>query len=138
MYRNGSSSTNSGIPTTTTVRYLAKSVQPSLLRNGKVGTKRAPTGDDDVWFGNTIEDRKVLMHNARKNPNISLNIEGFELHKNDIPDEDLNSIDFWNFKDVVTRYKHTYSQWARKLKKVQKINFTKHFLAKFHFLQFQK
>ena len=46
------------------------------------------------------------MNNARKNPNISLNIEGFELHKNDIPDEDLNSIDFWNSKDVVTRYKH--------------------------------
>ena len=100
-------STNSGVvPTTTTatVRYLANSVQPSLLRNGKVGTKRAPTGDDDIWFGNTIEERKVLMHNARENPNISLDIEGFELHKNDISDEDLISIDFWNFKDVVTRY----------------------------------
>ena len=100
-------STNSGVvPTTTTatVRYLANSVQPSLLRNGKVGTKRAPTGDDDIWFGNTIEERKVVMHNARENPNISLDIEGFELHKNDISDEDLISIDFWNFKDVVTRY----------------------------------
>ena len=76
----------------------------SLLSYYIYFAKRAPTGDDDIWFGNTIEERTVLMHNARKNPNISLDIEGFELHKNDISYEDLISIDFWNFKDVVTRY----------------------------------
>ena len=33
----------------------------------------------------------------------TLDKEGFELHENDIPIEELNSIDFRNFKDVVTR-----------------------------------
>ena len=86
------------------VRYIANSVQPSLFRNGKVGTKRAPTGDDDIWFGNTPSDKKLFIHNARENPNISLDREGFELHADDMPPEELNSIQFRNSKDVVTRY----------------------------------
>ena len=87
----------------TSLKYLANTVQPSVFRNGNVGTKRAPTGDDDIWFGNTIVDKEVLIQNAREKSDISLNKEGFELHDNMMPMEELNSIDFRNFKDVITR-----------------------------------
>ena len=87
-----------------TLNYLASSVEPSLFRNGKVGTKRALTGDDHIWFNNTLTKKKVFIHNARENPDISLNKEGFELHQNDIPSSELDSIYFRNFHDVVTRY----------------------------------
>ena len=96
--------TGSSTSVQTNLTYLEKNVEPSIFRNGKVGTKRAPTGDDDIWFGNTLSDKKVLIHNARENPNISLDKEGFELHQDMMPAEDLNSIDFRNSKDVVTRY----------------------------------
>ena len=86
-----------------TIKYLATTVEPSIFRNGKVGTKRAPTGDDDIWFGNDLSDRKVLMHNARDVHEISLNKEGFELHEDMMPIEELNSIDFRNFENVITR-----------------------------------
>ena len=45
-----------------------------------------------------------MIQNARNYPNISLDVEGFELHQNDISEELLNSIDFYNSKDVVTKY----------------------------------
>ena len=32
-----------------------------------------------------------------------MDVEGFELHQDDIPENLLNSIDFWNFQDVVTK-----------------------------------
>ena len=86
------------------IRYLASDVQPSLFRNGKVGTKRDTTGDDDIWFGNTRSDREVFIHNARDNPEICLDKEGFELHQDHMSSEELNSIEFRNSKDVVTRY----------------------------------
>ena len=44
-----------------------------------------------------------MIKNARNHPNITLDVEGFELHQNDIPEKLLNSIDFWNFQDVVTK-----------------------------------
>ena len=69
MHRNGSSTSN-GVPTS--LKYLAHTVSPSLFRNGKVGTKRAPSGDDDIWFGNTINDKNIFINNARKNLDISL------------------------------------------------------------------
>ena len=75
----------------------------SLLSYYIYFAKRAPTGDDDIWFGNTIEERHFVIENARNHPNITLDVEGFELHQNDIPEKILNSIDFWNFQDVVTK-----------------------------------
>ena len=44
-----------------------------------------------------------MIENARNHPNITLDVEGFELHQDDIPEKLLNSIDFWNFQDVVTK-----------------------------------
>ena len=44
-----------------------------------------------------------MIENARNHPNITLDVEGFELHQDDIPERLLNSIDFWNFQDVVTK-----------------------------------
>ena len=80
MFRNGPS-TNIGIPAA--MRYLTNSVEPSLFPNGKLGTKRALTGNDDIWFGNSTEERKVLIQNARNQSTISLDVEGFELHQNE-------------------------------------------------------
>ena len=98
-----SSLTGSSSDVHTSLKYLASTVQPSVFRNGKVGTKRAPTGDDDIWFGNTLVDKDVIIRNARETPNNSLSREGFELHDNMMPMEELNNIDFRNFKDVITR-----------------------------------
>ena len=95
--------TGSSADVKASLKYLSSTVKPSIFRNGKVGTKRAPTGDDDIWFGNTLIDKEVLIKNAREKPNISIDKEGFELHDNMMPIEDLNAIDFRNFKDVVTR-----------------------------------
>ena len=95
--------TGSSTTVQTSLTYLSNTVQPSTFRNGKVGTKRDTTGDDDIWFGNTLVDKTILIHNAReKEREISLDKEGFELHDNMMPNEELNSIDFRNFKDVVT------------------------------------
>ena len=44
-----------------------------------------------------------MIENARNHPNITLDVEGFELHQDDIPEKLLDSIDFWNFQDVVTK-----------------------------------
>ena len=87
----------------TCLNYLADTVKPSTFRNGKVGTKRAETGDDDIWFGNVLVKKSILVNNARENQQISLDKEGFELHDNMMPVDELNSIDFRNFKDVITR-----------------------------------
>ena len=95
--------TGSSTDVQTSLKYLASTVQPSIFRNGMVGTKRAPTGDDDIWFGNTLIDKDVLIKNARDKPDVSLDKEGFELHDNMMPSEELNTIDFRNFEDVITR-----------------------------------
>ena len=54
--------TGSSIDVRTSLKYLASTVQPSIFRNGMVGTKRAATGDDDIWFGNTLIDKEVLIN----------------------------------------------------------------------------
>ena len=95
--------TGSSTTVQTSLKYLANTVQPSTFRNGKVGTKRSTTGDDDIWFGNVVVDKNTSIHNARENHEISLDKEGFELHDNMMPHEELDSIDFRNFKDVVTK-----------------------------------
>ena len=95
--------TGSSTDVQTSLKYLASTVQPSTFRNGMVGTKRAPTGDDDIWFGNTLVDKEILIKNAREKSDVSLDKEGFELHDNMMPVEDLNAIDFRNLKDVITR-----------------------------------
>ena len=102
MKDKNSSDSSSGVEAS--IVYLDHTVEPSVFRNGKVGTKRAPTGDDDIWFGNKLSSRNVYIHNARKHPNISLKREGFELHQDMMPADELDSIDFRNFKDVITRY----------------------------------
>ena len=50
-----------------------------------------------------------MIENARNHPNITLDVEGFELHQDDIPEKLLDSIDFWNFQDVVTKL--VYISW---------------------------
>ena len=102
MKDKNSSDSSSGVEAS--IVYLDHTVESSVFRNGKVGTKRAPTGDDDIWFGNTLSSRNVYINNARKHPNISLKREGFELHQDMMPADELGSIDFRNFKDVITRY----------------------------------
>ena len=80
--------TGSSTTVQTSLKYLANTVQPSTFRNGKVGTKRATTGDDDIWFGNVLVDKNTVIHNAReKNNDISLDKEGFELHDNMMPNK---------------------------------------------------
>ena len=47
--------------------------------------------------------------------------EGFELHRNDIPEDVLNAIDFRNFKDVVTKYYPEIEKFVKKVTKADHV-----------------
>eukprot|EP01061_Rhynchopus_euleeides_P026187 TRINITY_DN4286_c0_g1_i1.p1 TRINITY_DN4286_c0_g1~~TRINITY_DN4286_c0_g1_i1.p1 ORF type:complete len:349 (+),score=150.16 TRINITY_DN4286_c0_g1_i1:72-1118(+) len=82
------------------MNFQAPSVESSLLRNGKVSTKRAAHGGDMELHGTVWDPTGVHVANARllRQP-ASLNREGFELRSHDTGD-----IDFSLEKDIVKRY----------------------------------
>lgn len=85
--------------------YLADETEPSILRNGKVGTRRALDGNDTPNFGEVLHMQDVWIHNARlaKAPP-SLDVEGFALCADTMSEAELKQLDFLDFRQVVERY----------------------------------
>ena len=79
-----------------TFRYLRASVESSLLRNGKVLTRRDRDGSDSGRIGVDLEDREVAITDARtlgptEQPTLSAN--GFELIDRPTAESDLDFLD---------------------------------------------
>ena len=67
-----------------TLNYQSGSVASSLVRNGRVGTRRGPDGGDSALFGVDWAPTAVTVGNARHLPQPpTLDGEGFELHPHD-------------------------------------------------------
>lgn len=84
--------------------YLAASVESSLYRNGKVFTRRDRDGIDDAYHGTVMEQRDVLINDARRlNQSERRNIEahGFELIHQPLQRSDLQ---FFDHRQVVQEY----------------------------------
>lgn len=75
--------------------YQAPSVESSLVRNGKVGTKRGADGGDSRLFGTDWCPTQVPVLSARPpsplHPSPSLAAEGFELRHHDSGEMDLRN-----------------------------------------------
>lgn len=89
--------------------YLDGTVRPSLVRNGGVGTKRDPDGNDFCTFGLSVEQKAVTVLDARAledvaRPNCHTN--GFEMLHAPLKNEDF---DFFNHQNLVRDY---YDQCA--------------------------
>ena len=84
--------------------YLDSETESSLLRNGKVFTRRDNSGSDDEWVGVALEKRKIPVHDARAigGPDRhQLGPNGFELLQHPL---DGSGIDFLSNQQVVQRY----------------------------------
>lgn len=84
--------------------YMDDSAEPSLLRNGKVYTRRDTDGSDARFVGVDLVKHAVPVHNARAlagpaRPTLERN--GFELLTRPVPDPDL---DFLNHEQVIRDY----------------------------------
>lgn len=85
-------------------QYLRPLTEPSLLRNGKVLTRRNSDGSDGEWVGVDLEPRTMPVRNARALPQseqCTLFANGFELRASVLPDR---ALDFLNHLEVVKRY----------------------------------
>ncbi|MEQ8346381.1 MAG: CmcJ/NvfI family oxidoreductase [Sneathiellaceae bacterium] len=85
-------------------KYLAETAEPSLLRNGKVLTRRNREGSDSEWVGVDLEPREMPVQDARAlagatRPTIERN--GFELLTRPLPD---SGIDFLVNAQVLRDY----------------------------------
>lgn len=84
--------------------YLAGTTESSLLRNGKVFTRREASGSDSEWVGVEFDKRKMPVHNARYydgSERHQLDPNGFELLSHRI---DELKVDFMNNDSVVRTY----------------------------------
>jgi hypothetical protein len=84
--------------------YLQAVVQSSLLRNGKVLTRRDADGSDAGMEGVLLEPKEMVVHNARGltgGERCTLSGNGFELRTIAPPDR---GIDFLNQAEVVQKY----------------------------------
>ena len=73
--------------------YLDDAAEPSLLRNGKVLTRRDRDGSDAEWKGVNLEPKKMSVANARllkgeAQPNLAKN--GFELLTRPLPGDSVD------------------------------------------------
>jgi hypothetical protein len=84
--------------------YLEPSTEASLLRNGKVYTRRDNSGSDNEWVGVEVDKRRLPVHDARAFHGVerhTLDPNGFELL--DRPLKDLD-VDFLNNDSIVRNY----------------------------------
>jgi len=79
------------------------SVQSSLLRNGKVGTRRDTSGTDTGLFGTKWAPTQVEVMNARPLAP-SLDREGFALLPHNVPTELGDSFNFYDNKNILKQY----------------------------------
>ncbi|MCY3767980.1 MAG: CmcJ/NvfI family oxidoreductase [Gammaproteobacteria bacterium] len=90
--------------------YLDDAVHPSLLRNGRVLTKRDPDGNDYGTVGLLINKTELRVCNARisgEDAHHTCDANGFELLNAPLVDE---GIDFFDNESIVRTY---YGQCAR-------------------------
>lgn len=84
--------------------YLAASTQGSLLRNGKVFTRRDNSGSDNKWVGVDFDKRRMPVSDARSfngSQRHTLDPNGFELLDRPLANLD---VDFMNNDSVVRSY----------------------------------
>ena len=84
--------------------FLEDSVESSLLRNGKVLTKRDPDGSDDESVGVDLAPRKLEVCDARSLPGAQVKTceaNGFELLDSPLEND---SLDFFDHEQVVRKY----------------------------------
>ena len=84
--------------------YLAPSVESSLYRNGKVFTHRDRNGNDDAYHGAVMEQRDVLINDARRlerSRRRQLEVHGLELLHRPLQRPDLH---FFDNRQVVHEY----------------------------------
>ncbi len=85
-------------------QYMSDTAEPSLLRNGKVLTRRDRDGSDAEWKGVDLEPREMPVHDARPMSGTdrpTLDHNGFELLTRPLPDD---ALDFLEHEQVVRRY----------------------------------
>jgi len=89
--------------------YLDDTVASSLFRNGEVLTRRDADGSDGDMRGVDLEEREMIVHNARSM--IGPERRTVEAHGFELLDRPLNGgkIDFFDHRQVVENY---YSQCA--------------------------
>ena len=93
-----------GNAVTGTFSYMADEAEPSLLRNGKVLTRRDKDGSDAEWVGVDLVKRDVPVHDARAltgSDRPTLDRNGFELLTRPLPNPE---IDFLNNDQVLREY----------------------------------
>lgn len=92
-------------PTHGRLTYLAKSVESSLYRNGKVFARRDRDGNDGAHHGAVMEHRDVVINDARqRNLDQSwrqFNVRGFELLHRPLQRPELQ---FFDNRQVVREY----------------------------------
>lgn len=76
--------------------YMADTAEPSLIRNGKVLTRRDSDGSDAQWVGVDLIKREMEVHDARAleaatSPTLDRN--GFELLNSPLSDLDIDFLD---------------------------------------------
>ena len=86
------------------VTYLGASVESSLYRNGKVFTHHDRNGNDDAYYGAVMEQRDVVINDARRleySRRRQLGAHGLELLHRPLQRLDL---DFFDNRQVVQEY----------------------------------
>lgn len=84
--------------------YLAPSVASSLYRNGRVFTRRDRDGNDDAYHGTAMEERDVVINDARRlehSGRRNIEAHGFELLHRPLQRSDLQ---FFDHRQVVREY----------------------------------
>lgn len=90
--------------TTGLFSYLDETVQPSLYRNGAALTERDPDGCDSGTAGMSLEEKDLLVLNARSlvaGERRTCDANGFELSNAPLDDD---GIDFFDHDQIVQRY----------------------------------
>ncbi len=84
--------------------YLAPSVASSLYRNGRVFTRRDRDGNDDAYHGAVMEERDVVIGDARCPDGAgrhTIEANGFELRHHPLQRPDIR---FFDHRQVVREY----------------------------------
>lgn len=87
--------------------YLDPSTESSLLRNGKVFTRRDNSGSDNQWVGAEMDKRQLPVYDARAFDGVerhTLDSNGFELLNRPLPNLDFDFLD--NVSVVRNYYPH--------------------------------
>lgn len=85
-------------------KYLDATVQPSLYRNGEVLTRRDPDGTDIDMQGVSLEEREMIVHNARclaAEQQRTVETHGLELLNRPVAS---GGLDFFDHHQVVREY----------------------------------